>query len=126
MFSLGVVGVAIATLVAMSYRTIYLVLYLRKNIIKRKAVLFVKHILVDALIIGVSIFVSSFFEFTGKTYAAWLLFALKIIPFVFAVVILVNLIFYIKFFKNSFLKFAKKARNVHDKKQNLGDKNESI
>lgn len=49
----GLVGVAIGTLVAMLYQTIYFAWYLRKNIIERPFRFFVKHILVDAMTIAV-------------------------------------------------------------------------
>lgn len=45
----GLVGVSIGTLVAMSYRTIYFALYLKKNILKRSFRHFIKHMLIDLL-----------------------------------------------------------------------------
>lgn len=49
----GLVGVAIGTLIAMLYHTIYFSWYLRANIIERPFKYFVKHIVVDAVTIAV-------------------------------------------------------------------------
>ncbi|EOS25355.1 hypothetical protein C804_04454 [Lachnospiraceae bacterium A4] len=45
----GIVGVALATVIAMLYRTIYYVLYLSKNIIKRKMFTFIKRWCITAI-----------------------------------------------------------------------------
>ena len=55
-FQYGLIGVAIGTLVAMSYRTCYLVWYLSHNIVNRKICYFVKHIIVDVFCIFIMIF----------------------------------------------------------------------
>jgi len=45
----GLVGVAIGTFISMIYRTVYLTLYLSKNILYRPIKLFIKHIVVDVI-----------------------------------------------------------------------------
>ena len=47
-FNFGLIGVAIGTLAAMAYRTVYLAWYLSRNIIYRNLRHFLKHILTDA------------------------------------------------------------------------------
>lgn len=54
-FKFSLIGVAIGTLAAMAYRTVYLALYLRKNILYRKLRYFFKHLLVDACTVGAAV-----------------------------------------------------------------------
>ena len=49
--SLGMEGVAISSIVAMGYRTVYLALYMKNNILNRSIKHFLKHIFVDAVCI---------------------------------------------------------------------------
>ncbi len=58
---IGLVGVAIGTLVAMTYRTIYQVIYLKKHILHRKISIFVKKFVVFALATARSVFICVFF-----------------------------------------------------------------
>ena len=69
-FNFGLIGVAIGTLAAMAYRTVYLAWYLSRNIIYRNLRHFLKHILTDAacvalLFCAVNVF-STFFTFHGS------------------------------------------------------------
>lgn len=81
-FKFGLIGVAIGTLAAMAYRTVYLALYLRKNILYRKLRYFFKHLLVDACTVGllfatVALF-PSFFTMGKVSYFAWAILAVKV------------------------------------------------
>lgn len=55
----GLIGVAVGTLVAMMYRTIYLVFYLSRNLLKRSVRIFVKNVLIFGGASLVSVLVSS-------------------------------------------------------------------
>lgn len=97
-FRFGLVGVALGTLVAMVYRTIYLANYLRKNILYRKLCHFIKHLSVDILatmilFVIVSVF-SPFFEIKQIDYFSWFVLAVKVTLTAGAVQVFVNIVFY--------------------------------
>ena len=93
-FQFGLIGVAIGTLVAMSYRTVYLAWYLRKNILHRPFKHFMKHILIDAVTIVISICLTSVFTMTAVTYVDWIVLALKVAPIVALIVFGINFVCY--------------------------------
>lgn len=74
----GLIGVAIGTLIAMSYRTIYLAHYLSHNIIEYKFSCFIKHIIVDILIVTFIFLLSSNFTMSDTSYLSWLILAVKV------------------------------------------------
>ena len=76
--SYGLVGVAIGTLVAMTYRTIYLAWYLRKNILNRPFYKFLKHIAVDALCVIAVIGATHSFRMESVSWGHWVVYACKI------------------------------------------------
>lgn len=99
-FAYGLIGVAIGTLVAMMYRTIYFVIYLSKNILKRKTSYFVKRIFIDMLIattvlLTVKVF-QWHFELSSNTYFAWFVLACKVSVVTILISVVVNIIFYRK------------------------------
>lgn len=108
-FEFGLVGVAIGTLVAMAYRTIYLAWYLSRNIINRNISSFIKHILVDALSAFVILFSTNWLLYLPNGYNAWIILAIKVSVIGLGVCILLNLIFYRKEMIN-LLRYVKKRR----------------
>lgn len=104
-FRFGLIGVALGTLFAMIYRTIYLVCYLSKNIIRRKLHHFVKHILIDGVIVVLFTFCihlgSDFFVLENTTYVSWVVLALKMALPGIIISLAVNLLFYFKEIKQS-------------------------
>ena len=93
-FKYGLVGVAIGTLVAMAYKTVYLVLYLRHNIIKRGVMTFVKHMIADAICLGAIYILGSSIVFTDLTYMSWIVLAIKWAVINLAICCLINVIFF--------------------------------
>ncbi len=77
-FSLGLVGIAIGTFVAMLYHTVYFVWYLRKNILNRSPLYFIKHIVVDIGIGAVTALITQNIAMTELTYLSWIIYAIKI------------------------------------------------
>ena len=75
---LGLIGVAIGTLIAMIYRTFYCVWYLSKNIIRRNIREFIFNMFVNMCIYVVSFQLSHFFELSIVTYFSWIILALKV------------------------------------------------
>lgn len=97
-FNFGLVGVAIGTLIAMTYRTLYLVYYLSKNILYRKISYFFKHILTDVitaagLIVTVKFF-SNFFVLGDLNYMSWIILAFKTSVVGIVICISVNFVMY--------------------------------
>ena len=94
----GLVGVAIGTLAAMLYRTLYLVFYLRHFILRRSVYCFVKHLIVDLLSVApvllAVIFFRELFSLNALTYPAWIVLAVKVSLATLASVLTVNLIAY--------------------------------
>lgn len=80
-FKFGLVGVAIGTIAAMAYRTMYLAWYLSKNILHRKLQHFVKHVIVDGVSSGILILLiqgfNQFFTMQEDTYLSWFILAVK-------------------------------------------------
>ena len=110
-FHYGLIGVAIGTFVAMAYRTVYLVNYLKKNILHRKLRYFMKHLLVDgcsaALLFVVVRILPGFYTLGQISYFAWLLLATKVAVTGLAVILLVNCLFYWKIVKKFVLSKGK-------------------
>lgn len=93
-FKFGLIGAALGTLVAMVYHTSYFVWYLRKNIIERSVLYFVKYITTDFLIAGVTFFIARWITFTNIGYISWIIFTLKVAGLAFLVSIIFNVLFY--------------------------------
>lgn len=96
----GLVGVAVGTLVAMMYRTVYLAYYLKKHILERPFRAFLKHIATDivsaALTAVVVLLCPSFFTLSSVTYLSWVVLAIKVGVVTVAVALLLNLLVYKK------------------------------
>jgi O-antigen/teichoic acid export membrane protein len=90
----GLVGVAVGTLCAMLFRTLYLVIYLRKNIIRRETRYFIKQILADVFIIASSFYACKIFTITTFTYFDWFLLAIKCSCLVIVISMIVNMVLY--------------------------------
>ncbi len=79
-FKYGIIGVAIGTLVAMSYMTIYYIIYLSQNIINRSAFIFTKKVLVDILCVCGIIMTCKLLhlEASVNNYIEWLIMAIEV------------------------------------------------
>jgi len=95
----GLIGVAIGTLVAMSYRTVYLAFYLRKDILYRPIKYFMKHIAVDGCIFFAAYFTTNNFSMGNLSYFSWIMMAVKIAGVIGMITIVANLLFYPKYMK---------------------------
>ena len=93
---LGLIGVAIGTLVAMSYRTVYFVFYIKGNILNRKPSFFMKQIITDVVGLATCWGISSLVMMNVETYMNWIILALMISIISTVTMIIINLIFYPK------------------------------
>ncbi len=93
-FRFGLIGVAIGTLVSMSYRTVYYAVYLKKNIINRGLEYFVKQLAVDGVTVAAIILSARWFSLSEISYLAWIVLALKVGAVAFIVTLMINLLCY--------------------------------
>lgn len=111
----GLVGVAIGTLIALSYHTLYFVHYLKNNIIHRKIHHFIKHILVDMAVVILSILLCKLYITTAHTAGQWILNGILATLTVGLVSLGVNMVFYKEKTQNLIKKFTKIFRKIFTK-----------
>jgi O-antigen/teichoic acid export membrane protein len=92
--SWGLIGVAIGTLIAMSYQTIWLSWYDSNNFIHYPMKLVVKQFLVDGVTAVSAITTCQFLKINELSYSSWVLMAVKATLITGAFVIVINTIFY--------------------------------
>ena len=108
-FKFQLLGVAIGTLAAMLYHTVYFAWYLSKNIINRPLHHFVKHMMVD-IVSGVLGFIAtSWLTMSNVTYSSWILFAVIVAAIVGVITLMLNLLVYRKEFAYLLNKVMKKV-----------------
>lgn len=93
---LGILGVAIATLIAMLYRTVQYAIYLSNNILERKITVFIKRVFVSIIAVIVTVCISILIpNFEIITYFDWFVYAIIITIISTIVNILLSLLFYL-------------------------------
>lgn len=116
----GIVGVAIGTLAAMTFRTVQYVFYLSKNILQRSVKLFFKRMAFSILTVVLSATVVHFIpSFGSDDYLGWVLYACVVGSVVLAMTCAVNIVFCrkdfteaVRFMKNmAFAKAKRKSKN---------------
>lgn len=90
----GLVGVAIGTLIAMGYQTIWMAKYVSNNIMNWEMWRFYKQLSVDIIIFIVIYFTTSWIQLSIFTYGAWVVLAIKVSILSILEVIALNYIFY--------------------------------
>lgn len=90
----GLVGVAVGTVIAMFYQTIWMAIYNSKNLIQWPFRNFVKQILIDIITVVILYFVTKFLVMDSISYFAWILFGIKVSIIGCLVILIVNSIFY--------------------------------
>ena len=112
----GIVGVALGTLLAMTFRTVQYAWYLSKNILERKFSVFIKRVLTALLSSAVSVFIVNLLpDFSIDSYFKWVVFAIITAIVTLTVTIIISLLFSkneffdtIKYIKSTFLRKKKK------------------
>jgi len=100
----GLIGVAIGTLCAMAYQTIWMAIYNSKNFLKRPFRIFVKQMIVDIISAVLGILATFWICLDTIGYWSWIVMALKVAVIWFIVIIFTNSIFYrskVKVFLNN-------------------------
>lgn len=90
----GLVGVAIGTLAAMAFQTIWMAWYNSKNILKRPLIFFIKQIFVDAISICILWMGPFHFELSAINYISWGIEAVKCFLLYTLIIFFINIIFY--------------------------------
>ena len=92
-YKIGISGVVLGTLIAVSVRTMYFIWYLSRNILKRSAFLFIKSAFINlALAILIIIFVDNRMFISTNNIIGLLLGAIKATVVVFPIVAGVNIL----------------------------------
>ena len=91
---LGLIGVAIGTLVSMFYQTIWMAWYNSKNLIQWPINKFFKQLAVDAISAAAIILVTSNFVMYDITYLGWVILAVKVTVCAILIGVIVNCFFY--------------------------------
>lgn len=102
---LGLVGVAIGTLIAMLYQTIWMAIYDSKNFIKWPIRNFVKQFLIDFITAILIILIGKIISINDITWVGWILYAIKITFSSLICVLIINIVFYQNYMKRLFGKF---------------------
>lgn len=90
----GLIGVAIGTLLAMGYQTVWMAWYDSKHLIQWPFFNFVKQITVDAFNVVLCCAVSCLVLKNVVSYIAWIVNAIEVTVIWFVIIMVVNLIFY--------------------------------
>ncbi len=104
----GLVGVAIGTLVAMLYQTVWMAWYDSKNFMNWPISSFIKQMSVDAGTFIICYYISIKMRLVSLTYLHWLLLAAEVFFVWLTVIIMVNLIFYRPFMKSFFSRIRRR------------------
>ncbi len=92
----GLVGVAVGTILAILFRTLYFAIYINKNILAKSSLGFFKHLLVDFLTAASFYLLTLGIPKETANYGEWILLACKFGVICFAASAVINLIFYRK------------------------------
>lgn len=106
----GLIGVAIGTLAAMGYQTIWMAIYDSRNLIKWPFKNFMKQIFVDALTVTIGFFATKMLSLHTVTYISWVFLAVKTSAVWVAIVLVLNFIFYGNKISGLFGKIGSKIR----------------
>ena len=90
----GLIGVAIGTLVAMGYQTVWMAVYNSKNLIRWPLKNFAKQIFVDGLTVLIGFLATRIIIMPEVTYVAWLILAVKTAIIWIVIVCVLNMVFY--------------------------------
>ena len=115
-FTWGIVGVAIGTLAAMTFRTVQYAWYLSKNILNRSFSVFLKRVFVAVAIAATSVVIVSLLpKLDVNSYLTWILYALESATVVAVITAVFSFVFSkreltesVKYVKSVFLKKKKK------------------
>lgn len=92
--ALGLIGVAIGTLLAMAYQTVWMAWYDSQNLIQWPFVSFLKQITVDIVTVILCSSASRMFSMMTVSYWGWVINAIEVTVVWLVIMVIINLIFY--------------------------------
>lgn len=101
----GLVGVAMGTVIAMLYQTVWMAWYDSKNLLQWPFKKFVKQVVIDILTIGLLHmvihipFLNVWFELKHISYISWIILAFKVILLSILLCVIINMLFYRSYMK---------------------------
>ena len=106
----GLYGVAVGTLIAMLYRSCYLAYYLSKSILQRPFINYLKHILVDVILVA-AIYSSTQWLLTEVyNYWQWVVLSVKVFGIALCEAIIVNFLLYKTEFRDATKTFMRRRK----------------
>ena len=93
-FKWGLIGVAVGTLIAMCYQTLWLTIYTAKKLVECPATHILKRYVVDFIVFGVVYFITSGITLQEVTYIGWFVMAIKVALIAIVVIVVITGIFY--------------------------------
>ena len=112
----GLSGVAAGTILAMMFRLLYHVRYIKNNIIFRPYKYFVKHICVDIIMVMAILFLTKGIRVDSSSFYLWIISAIKVSVIAVMAIILINAIFYQIYIKN-IIKYLEEFVKKHREKR---------
>lgn len=100
-FCLGLIGIAIGTLAALSYQTFWMAYYSSKKLIDRSFLSFLKTFIVDVIIFLIGYLLTKFLPFKSISISSWLILAVEVSFIWILVIVIINVIFNLKKIKES-------------------------
>ena len=110
---IGLIGVAIGTLLAMLYQTIWMAWYDSVNFLNWPIKSFLKQMCVDIGTFIMCYCICARLSIAGLTYYYWLLMAIKVFCVWVIVIMIINTIFYRRFVKTLFSKIVGRLKHDH-------------
>jgi Na+-driven multidrug efflux pump len=98
-YKIGIVGVAIGTLIAMTYQTLWMMVYVSKYLLVRPTKESIVHLLLDIIVLLLSFGLTARIEMTTISYFSWGLYAAKVAGVLFFIDFVVNYLLYKYMFK---------------------------
>lgn len=110
----GLIGVAIGTLIAMIYQTIWMVIYNSKYLINETGKRFVKQMMINLLLfLGCYATLPLFISLKSISFSGWIMMAIEVALLVAIIEIIVNIIFY-RDFAGVFFNKLRKRKSEND------------
>lgn len=97
---IGIVGVAVGTIIAMLYQLIWMAVYSSRYILMCPSTRFFKQIIVDIISVVICLYFASFLQSDSVDYTSWTMMSLKCSIVCGVIVFIVNVVFYNKMIKN--------------------------
>jgi O-antigen/teichoic acid export membrane protein len=91
--SYGLIGVAIGTLAAMAYQTVWMAHYISKQLLKWPFANFIRQLIMDIFIVCVGVLLTKDIIMNGINYISWLVMALKVASIWIGIIIIINILF---------------------------------